>query len=171
MKKRVCLLALIVNILMNVSTAFVDDVFYVIAGGGISGKVLKTQVFTSNTQNDTLGTDSWAQLSDPQWTYTKLSATSYLVITYQDNIWCTGDFGAFSLYQVRVNRLVSVAGENSAMLVASGGWNLSGTTGVWTGLPQGDVNLSIWHYQINCTACIQNPSELTTNVLVMEIGK
>ena len=171
MKKRVCLLALIATILLNISPAFADDGFYVIAGSGPSGKVLKTQVFTSNTQNNTLGTNSWAQLSDPQWTYTKLSATSYLVITYQDNIWCTGGLGAYSFYQVRVNRLVNVAGENAAMLVASGGWNLSGTTGVWSGLPKGEVNLSIWHCQTSCTASTQNPSWLTTNVMVMEIEK
>ena len=66
--------------------AWGDD-FYVIAGGGPSGKVLKTQVFTSNTTNTTVGTDTWAKLDDPQWTYTKLSATSYLVITYQDSIY------------------------------------------------------------------------------------
>ena len=61
MKKRVCLLALIATLLLNVSPAFADDGFNVIAGGGPSGKVLKTQVFTSNTQNNTLGTDSWAR--------------------------------------------------------------------------------------------------------------
>lgn len=69
--------------------AWGDD-FYVIAGGGTSGKVLKTQVFTSYTQDTTLGTDNWAKLSTPQWTYTKLSATSYLIITYQDSLYCTG---------------------------------------------------------------------------------
>ena len=71
--------------------AWGDD-FYVIAGGGTSGKVLKTQVFTSNTTNNTLGTGTWAKLDSPQWTYTKLSATSYLVITYQDSLWCTGGY-------------------------------------------------------------------------------
>ena len=69
--------------------AWGDD-FYVIAGGGPSGKVLKTQVFTSSTINDTVGTGDWAKLDSPQWTYTKLSATSYLVITYQDNLQCAG---------------------------------------------------------------------------------
>ena len=69
--------------------AWGDD-FYVVAGGGPAGKVLKTQVFTSNTTNNTMGTDVWAKLDGPQWTYTKLSATSYLVITYQDSIYCTG---------------------------------------------------------------------------------
>ena len=40
--------------------AWGDD-FYVIAGGGPSGKVLKTQVFTSNTTNNTLGTEHLGQ--------------------------------------------------------------------------------------------------------------
>ena len=74
---------------------------------GPSGKVLKTQVFTSNTTNNTVGNGTWAKLDSPQWTYTKLSATSYLVITYQDVL---GRTGGFSFYQLRVNDLPSVAG-------------------------------------------------------------
>jgi hypothetical protein len=145
--------------------AYGDD-FYVIAGGGSSGKVLKTQVFTSNSQNNTVGTDTWAKLDDPQWTYTKLSPTSYLVITYQDSLKCNPGYG---VYQVRVNDLVNVAGENAAMLVGSVTWNLWGATGVWSGLPKGNANLSIWHRQSGCTACVQNFGGFTTNVTVMEI--
>ena len=140
--------------------------FYVIAGGGTSGKVLKTQVFTSNTTNNTLGTDTWAKLDSPQWTYTKLSATSYLVITYQDSLWCSG---GYSFYQLRVNDLVSVAGYNAAVLCGTSTWNFHGATGVWAGLPKGDVNLSIWHYQSGCTDCEQNAGGWTTNVIVKEI--
>lgn len=147
------------------SPAWGDD-FYVIAGGGQSGKVLKTQVFTSNTINNTLGTGTWAKLSTPQWTYTKLSATSYLVITYQDSLWCNGGWG---YYQLRVNDLVNVAGGNGALLAGTSTWNIRGATGVWPGLPKGEVDLSIWHTQTDCTDCVQNAGGFTTNVVVMEI--
>jgi hypothetical protein len=147
--------------------AWGDD-FYVVAGGGSSGKVLKTQVFTSNTTNNTLGTEIWEKLSTPQWTYTKLSATSYLVITYQDSIWCSGGYGS---YQVRANDQFNVAGGNAAVLVCNNTWFYQGTTGVWSGLPKGGVNLSIWHWQLGCTACEQNSGGWTTNVTVMEIEK
>ena len=144
--------------------AWGDD-FYVIAGGGQAGKVLKTQVFTSKTQNATLGTNVWEKLSDPQWTYTKLSATSYLVITYQDSIW---NQGSTTFYQLRVNDLVDVAG-GVAMLVCNSNWTWYGAMGVWSGLPKGDVNLSIWHFNSGSSACTQNGAGWTTNVTVMEI--
>ena len=140
--------------------------FYVVAGGGTSGKVLKTQVFTSNTTNSTLGTETWATLDAPQWNYTKLSATSYLVITYQDSVYCTGGYG---YYQLRVNDLVSAAGINGALLVGTAVWNIRGATGVWSGLPKGEVNLSIWHFNSGSTACTQNGAGWTTSVTVMEI--
>jgi hypothetical protein len=142
--------------------------FYVIAGGGPSGKVLKTQVFTSTSYNGTLGSSVWAKLSHPQWTYTKLSATSYLVITYQDGLYCTGT-GGWGAYQVRVNDQPSVAGVSGAMLVSFNALIHSGATGVWTNLPKGDVNLSIYHMQQGCTECLQNPGMFKTNVTVMEI--
>jgi hypothetical protein len=148
--------------------------FYVIAGGGSSGKVLKTQVFTSNTVNKTLGTITWAKLDSPQWSYTKLSATSYLVITYQDILACTG---GNSFYQLRVNGQPSVAGEGGALLLCSAfyntynmAWNACMATGVWPQVPKGEVILSIWHLQIDCTACTQNAGS-TTTVIVMEIEK
>jgi hypothetical protein len=148
------------------------DEFFVIAGGGPSGKVLKTQVFTSYTVNKTLGTDTWAKLDSPQWTYTKLSATSYLVITYQDILACTG---GNSFYQLRVNDQPSVAGVGGAVLLCSAfynvnnmAWNSCMATGVWPQVPKGEVTLSIWHLQISCTACTQNAGSATT-VIVMEI--
>lgn len=150
--------------------AWGDD-FYVIAGGGTSGKVLKTQVFTSSSQNNTLGTQAWAKLDYPQWTYTKLSATSYLVITYQDILDC---MGGSSFYQLRVNDQPSVAGEGGALLLCSAyytdtiAWNACMATGVWQQVPKGEVTLSIWHFQVNCTACTQNRG-ITTSVIVMEI--
>ena len=151
--------------------AWGDD-FFVIAGGGTSGKVLKTQVLTSNTQNTTLGTHDWAKLDSPKWTYTKLSATSYLVITYQDNLACTG---GYSVYQLRVNDQPSVAGAGAAQLFCCAyyntynmAWNTCMATGVWMQVPKGDVTLSIWHAQLDCTVCKQNPGA-TTTVIVMEI--
>ena len=147
--------------------AWGDD-FYVIAGGGQAGKVLKTQVFTSKTQNATLGTNVWEKLSDPQWSYTKLSATSYLVITYQDVLGREPSTGS-SVYQFRVNDLPSVAGASAGWVVCKESQGWYGVSGVWSGLPKGDVNLSIWHNQSGCTYCTQNLGGFTTNVTVMEI--
>jgi hypothetical protein len=146
------------------------DDFYVIAGGGPSGKVLKTQVFTNTpiSSNNYLGTSSWTKLDHPQWTYTKLSSTSYLVITYQDTI--NGN-GGWSFYQLRVNDLPSAAGESGAFLAVYNNWNVSGAIGVWSGLPKGEVNLSIWHRQSGCTVCLQSNGGFTTSVTVMEIEK
>jgi hypothetical protein len=147
--------------------AWGDD-FYVIAGGGTSGKVLKTQVFTSHSSSPdvNLGTSSWAKLDDPQWTYTKLSPTSYLVITYHDTMYGAG---GWSYYQLRVNDLPGVAGGESAYLAVCNNWNVSGANGVWSGLPQGDLNLSIWHRQYGCTYCARSNGGFTTSVTVMEI--
>ena len=108
MKRKYWLLLLGCAVLLNIGSATADDGFYVIAGGGRSGKVLKTKVFTSNLQNTTLGTDTWAKLDSPQWTYAKLSSTSYLVITYQDALAMqvgspSGFKDAISCYQLRVN--------------------------------------------------------------------
>jgi hypothetical protein len=168
MKKRICFIAMIAIFLLNVSPALADDGFYVIAGGGTSGKVLKTQVFTSNTPNTTLGTDVFTKLDSPKWTYTKLSATSYLVITYHDSLDCSPGYGG---YLLRVNDSDCIGGWGAAMLLSTGaiGWNLSGVTGVWSGVPKGEVNLSIWHWQVNCTSCAQAAHYYPTTVTVMEI--
>ena len=150
-----------------------DDGFYVIAAGGQSGKVLKTQVFTSNSQNTTVGDVNWAKLLNPQWTYTKLSSTSYLVITYQDYLSRIGAADALSIYQLRVNDQTSVAGEHAAMLVCNTAVPSAnyGATGVWSNVPKGAAGLSVWHYQLGCSQCIQNSGANTTSVIVMEIEK
>jgi hypothetical protein len=161
--------------------AWGDD-FYVIAGGGPSGKILKGQVFKSDTTNTTLGTGTWQKIDSPQWTYTKRSATSYLVITYQDGIMCKRDetllppypapFGiGVSFYQLRVNDNPSVAGAEAGKIftqTVGTGMNFGAATAVWSGLPKGEVTLSIWHFQLDCTSCQTNLYG-GTNVIVMEI--
>jgi hypothetical protein len=170
MKRKYWLLLLVLAVLMNLGSAMADDGFYVIAGGGQAGKILKTQVFTSSSQNLTLGTSSWEKLSTPGWTYHKLSATSYLVITYQDTLSRTGAADSVSFYQLRVNDQPSVAGQYAAALSCSSSVaGFHGATGVWEGLPKGDVSLSIWHRQLGCEQCVQNSGVNTTNVVVMEI--
>lgn len=171
MQKRIWLLALFALVLLG-GSARADEGFYVIAGGGRAGKVLKTQVFTNSTTNTTLGTLYPAKLDSPQWTYTKLSATSYLVITYQDCLYCGNSSGlGYGVYQVRVNDLPSVAGYAGAVLLSSGpnGLDIKSTTGVWSGMPKGDLNLSIWHFQVSCDWCAQGAYGWTTTVTVMEI--
>lgn len=81
MQRKYWLLFLVFAVLLNTGSAMADDGFYVIGGGGQAGRILKTQVFTSFSQNLTLGTSSWGKLSSPGWTYNKLSPTSHLVIT------------------------------------------------------------------------------------------
>ena len=138
------------------------------------GKVLKTQIFTSFSSNFTLGTSDWAKLADPQWTYTKMSSTSYLIITYQDTLWRNGAADSVSLYQLRVNDQPSAVGSSGAMLLCSGALTITtahGATGLWDGLPQGNLNLSVWHRQQGCNQCIQNAGVFATNVMVMEISK
>ena len=191
MKRKYWLLLLGCAVLLNIGSATADDGFYVIAGGGRSGKVLKTKVFTSNSQNTTLGTDTWAKLDSPQWTYAKLSSTSYLVITYQDALAMqvgspSGFKDAISCYQLRVNDQPSDAGSEAAQLTcyagvynigtasgSAGSYGTSAATGVWSGLRQGEATLSIWHRQKDCSMTFQNTISkfgvLTTTVLVMEI--
>jgi hypothetical protein len=165
MRPRFLLMVILGLALCLAGTPAWGDGFFVVAGGGLSGKVLKTQVFTSNVNNTTQGTDVWAKLDSPHWTYTKLSATSYLVITYQDSI---SGIDGWSFYQLRANELVSSAGVDGAFLVTSY-WNVYGATGVWPNLPKGAVNLSVWHRQVGCTACQQGAYGGATSVVVMEI--
>jgi hypothetical protein len=166
MERRFLAMVAVGLVLCLMGTPAWGDDFYVIAGGGPSGKVLKTQLFINDTPNTTLGSGDWEKLSSPQWIYTKVSATSYLVITYQDSLGCTG---GFSLYQLRVNDQVNVAGANAAILLCNNTWGMYGATGVWSGLPKGEVTLSIWHCQSGCTACEENAGSWTTNIVVTEI--
>ena len=145
------------------------DDFYVVGTGG-TGRVLKTQVFTSTSSDGTVGTGTWAKLAAPQWTYTKLRSTSYLVITYQDYLGAEGADMSRSMYQLRVNDQPSGAGANAAVLSCGGNLGGSfGATGVWSGVAQGSATLSIWHRQEGCTLCGQNNLFYTTTVIVMEI--
>ena len=171
MKSKYWLLLLVFAVLLNTGSAMADDGFYVIGGGGQAGKILKTQVFTSNATTNNLGTSNWAKLDGPQWTYTKLSATSDLVITYQDTLYHNGASDSWSQYQLRVNDLSSVAGSDAALLISNTPSRMGsyGATGVWSGVPKGEAHLSIWHCQYNCSLCLQNYGPRTTSVIVMEI--
>ena len=173
MKRLMLLMAVLGLVFLGLvgGQAWGDDGFYVIAGGGPSGKVLKTQVFTSSTQDTSLGNSDWAKLPAPQWTYNKLSPTSYLVITYQDMLGASGMALGCSMYQLRINDQPSVAGPSAALLtcIPSNSYSSSAATAVWSGLPKGDVTLSIWHRQMNCSQCTQNAGPYTTTVIVMEI--
>jgi hypothetical protein len=147
-----------------------DDGFYVVAsGGGTKGRVLKTQIFNWGIDTTT-GSVSWERLANPSnWIYTKISATSKLVIAYQDSAAVTLSGTGFSLYQIRVNDLYSDAGLNSNTIACSTSTvNSYSTTGIWSNLPQGEVTLSIWHRQYSCVACTRG-SVVIGNVLVTEI--
>jgi hypothetical protein len=193
MTRRLVLLITVMGLVSSLvgGPAWGDDGFYVIPGGGRSGKVLKTQLFTSGLQNPTLGRDVWDKLDFPQWTYTKLSSKSYLVITYQDALATqidspSGHKEGISCYQLRVNGQPSDAGPEAAQLTCfAGAFNVGlnsasaasygtcGATGVWSGLSQGDATLSIWHRQKDCSLTYQNTlakfGVVTTTVLVTEI--
>jgi hypothetical protein len=175
--KKLWLLVLVSAFVLSANTVWAGDNFYVIAGGGPSGKVLKTEVFTSTTTDNTPGTGGWAKLPSPQWTYTKVSPTSYLVITYQDidGLSTTASSPASNIYQLRVNDQPSV--DNGAELyyhidppgISMGGFTSGSATGVWFGVPKGDVILSIWHTAVGCVDCYRNDIGQCTSVIVMEI--
>jgi hypothetical protein len=171
MKKRLYLLALIATILANVSPALADDGFYVIAGGGKGGKVLNVMVYTDTQESGIVGTETWSKLPSPQWTYKKLSATSYLAITYQDSIGCQGVPNSgqpcFVEYQIRVNDNPSIAGSEAATILTQEAVISGSATGIWSELPKGDVNLSIWHRQWDTAWC--GRGKRTTSVIVLEI--
>jgi hypothetical protein len=179
--KRLALLTAVMGLALCLlgGAAWGDNGFYVIAGGGPSGKVLKTEVFTSETIDTTLGTGGWEKLASPQWTYTKVSSTSYLVITYQDIVGLkttVSDAGS-NAYQLRVNDQPSAAMYNGAQLfyqieppgLAMAGRISNSATGVWFGVPKGDAVLSIWHTSVGCMNNYRNDIGQRTSVSVMEI--
>jgi hypothetical protein len=168
MKRKYWLLLLLFAMLLNGSPVLADGDFYVVSGGGTKGKILKTQLFTSNYIDTTLGTGTWAQLPAVSWSYQKVSPTSKLIITYQDNLGATS---LVSIYQIRVNDAPSDGGVNAACLICSNtnGSSSHSATGLWSNLPAGYVTLSIWHFQVNATQCIRNIGGMTTTVLVMEV--
>jgi hypothetical protein len=176
--KRLVLVMAVMGLTLGLvgSQALGADGIYVVGMGGTSGRVLKTELLTSATINGFMGTSSWAKLPAPTvpWTYTKLSSTSKLVITYQDYLFAEGADMSTSMYQLRVNDQVSQAGEKGAVLVCPGRSSACiayGATGVWLGVPKGSATLSIWHREDGCTMCSQNFSGYTTTVIVMEIEK
>ncbi len=177
--KRWALLTVVLGLALGQTPglAWGDDFYVIGGGGGPSGKVLKIQVFTSSTQDTTLGDDKWAKLATLQWIYTKISPTSCLVITYQDTLGAagTGVPSASSMYQLRVNDQPSPAGASAAVLACAPSnynyYSSFGATAVWPGLPQGEATLSIWHRQANCTQCTQNAGLGTTSVIVTEVEK
>ena len=170
---RVGVLVLAVFTLAVPSTrSFADDGFYVIAsGGGTKGRILKTEVFTSNYIDNTPGTETWEKLPAVQWSYTKMSPTSKLIITYQDCLrsWSLS-FDALSAYQIRVNDLSSDAGANAAYLSCVGS---ASVTGVWSNIPAGTATLSIWHIWKNMNpstdSSTRNYAGMITTVIVTEI--
>jgi hypothetical protein len=153
--------------------AWSDDGFYVISSR-TGGTILKYQLFSSNTVDTTLPQLTWTKLvTSPMWTYNKVSATSKLFISYQDTIMVDG-FGGILSYQVRVNDLPSDAGEGGAAITAQvpGGINSFSTTGVWSGVPQGDAVISNWQRRAgNVTSCSRNVSPFTTTIIVMEVDR
>jgi hypothetical protein len=179
--KRLALLTTVMGLALCLlgGAAWGDDGFYVIAGGGPSGKVLKTEVFTSEITDSTLGDGGYAKLPSPQWTYTKVSPTSYLVITYQDivGLSTTATGPGSNVYQLRVNDQPSASMWNGAQLfyqidppgLAMGGLISGSATGVWFGVPKGDAVLSIWHTSVGCVHNYRNGIGQRTSVIVMEI--
>ena len=104
--------------------------------------------------------------TDDKQAFPTFKVSGWVKVTYQDTIYGAG---GWSFYQLRVNDLASVAGGDGAQLAAWNSWSVSGAKGVWPGLPKGELNLSIWHRQSDCSACEQNSGGFTTNVTVMEI--
>jgi hypothetical protein len=169
-KKSVLVLVVII-LALQLTQSYAGEGFYVVASrGGTSGKILKSQLFTSKLYDTTLGTIDWEKLSSVQWTYAKVSATSKLIITYQDSLNYIGNVNGHSAYQIRVNDLPSDAGPGGACLICStSSGNSFSTTGVWSDIPKDDAILTIWHKHSGATSCVRNYGVWTTTVFVMEV--
>jgi hypothetical protein len=174
MKRRMILiivvaLAVFSGVNMNTPT-LAEDGFYVVAGGGgPKGKVLNTQMLNWYDYDNTLGNSGWSKVTSSSVSYTKISATSKLVITYQDFLTATVLGTGSSQYKIVAND-TSADFANSPMIVCSTSTpNSYLAQGIWSNLPKGVVNFDIYHRQFNVTACTRSYYGGGANIVVMEI--
>jgi hypothetical protein len=151
------------------------------------GQVVSVQVFTSNSIDDRSvpgGTTITTKLPAPLFTYTKQRETSVLKVTYQDTLGSSSQSGPGTpcYYQLRIDDTSSQPGDlfSAPILIVYGNiFSSFSSTGVFTGLPAGPHELSIWLSVLATgpsTECIQNVvgrsvggSATATAVIVEEV--
>jgi hypothetical protein len=138
----------------------------------VRARLLNVVVFTDAFIDTTLGTSAWAPLPSPQFTYTKLRDTSVLKITYQDTLSGNGPLtGWVCNYQARVDGNTGDPGTlyTPPILTTSTGFtNSYSSAGIFSGLPSGDHQISIWQRNVAATQCIRNSGGYITTVIVEE---
>jgi hypothetical protein len=86
---------------------------------------------------------SWIQIPGA-WTYTKVSQTSRLIITYQESLRTLREMPSARFETtLRVNGFASGTGQVGFVCTSSSG-GTHWTTGVWSGIGQGNVDLTLW---------------------------
>lgn len=148
-----------------------------------SGAVINMQVFVSNEIDETLGDGLMTKLSSLIWTYSKVSGTSTLRITYQDSVTHKGLDEGTCQWQVRVddqqsphplcdplNPDIVCLYLTTPLIVASNVTNISlNSSGLFRGLAAGDHEISIYQRSVGATRCVRNSGGFTTTVMVEEI--
>jgi len=137
----------------------------------VHATLLNTVVFTAEFIDNTLGTSTFAPLPSPQFTYTKLSDTSVLKLTYQDTLSGSGPAtGWVCNYQARVDGNTGDPGTDSTppiLTTSTSFTNSYGSAGIFSGLPSGDHQISIWQRNVGATQCVRNSGGYVTTVIVV----
>jgi hypothetical protein len=148
-----------------------------------SGTIINMQVFVSNDIDETLGNGLMIKLSSPHWTYSKISSTSMLKITYQDAVTHKGIDEGTCQWQLRVddqpsphplcdplNPGIACLSLTTPLIVASNVTSISlNSSGLFRGLTAGDHEISIYQRSVGATQCIRNSGGFTTTVTIEEI--
>jgi hypothetical protein len=143
-----------------------------------STKILKTQVF-SYSQPDELDYNpdvSYTQLTTGEpWNYLKVSATSHLIITYKETLRIqNGGWGWSGRFETLIKangRFSDTADGAIGCACTSPDGSSHSATGVWTGLGQGNVALTLWGW-VSSEAGTGYRNELATGrcqAVVMEV--
>lgn len=134
--------------------------------------LLNAVVYSAAFTDTTLGTSTFAPLPSPQFTYTKLSNTSVLKLTYQDTLSGNGPAtGWVCNYQARVDGNTGDPGTSFTppILTANASFtNSYSSAGIFSGLPSGDQRISIWQRNVAAAQCIRNSGGYITTVIVEE---
>ena len=138
----------------------------------VNATLLQFQVFSASLIDTTLGTSDFAPLPSPQFTYTKLSNTSVLKLTYQDTLSGNGPAtGWVCNYQARVDGNTGDPGTGFTppILTTSASFtNSYSSAGMFSALPSGDHVISIWQRNVAANQCIRNSGGYLTTIIVEE---
>jgi len=137
----------------------------------VNATLLQYQVFTASFIDETLGTSDFAPLPSPQFTYTKLSVTSVLKLTYQDTLSGNGPGVFVCNYQARIDGHPGDPGKVPApplLLTSTSFTNSYSSAGMFSALPSGDHVISIWQRNVAASQCVRNSGGYLTTIIVEE---